>query len=265
MAAWPEYAVASAVYKVALKRGYVKTNPLNAVDWFKVDISNFNYWQTDEIENFLTWALNNKNSRFAIYHTAYETGLRVSELIGLQRDCVDLQNDLLQVRRTWCRVVKRILPTTKSGHKRFLGINTGLKATLQRQLQSHSGNFVFHHPATNHISYNTFEGQFQADLKKAKMRRITIHDFRHTFASHYMMNGGNIYDLKSLMGHSDFTTTMKYAHLAPQHLKAKSTLVNFSVPIFGDVIAIGKNTPNHIPTIETQETEVIKNKNLASI
>ena len=67
------------------------------------------------------------------------------------------------------------------------------------------------------------------------------------------------------MGHSDFTTTMKYAHLAPQHLKAKSTLVNFSVPTFGDVIAMSKNTPNHIPTIETQETEITKIKNIVSI
>ena len=259
------HAVASVIYKVAMKRGYVNSNPLQAVDWFKLDIADFDYWQSDEMERFLIWALNTKNPRFTLYHLAYETGLRVSELIALQRDCVDLHNDIIQVRRTWCRVTKKILPTTKSGHKRFLGINPGLKGALQKQLQSHNGVFVFHHPVMEHISYNTLEAQFQADIKKAKMRRITIHDLRHTFASHYMMNGGNIYDLKSLMGHSDLQTTMRYAHLAPQHLKAKSVLVNFSVPVYGDVVAMKQNTFNHISTIENENDVELNPRKAVSI
>jgi hypothetical protein len=146
-------------------------------------------------------------------------------------------------------VVKKILPTTKSGHKRRLGINPGLKATLQKQLQSHDGIFVFHHPNLGHFTYNVVEDQFRRDIKNSGARRITIHDLRHTFASHYMMNSGNIYDLKTLMGHSDINTTMRYAHLAPNHLTSKSVLVSFKVPSFGDVIALRKNPPNHFPTM----------------
>ena len=72
----------------------------------------------------------------------------------------------------------------------------------------------------------------------AQVRAITFHSLRHTFASHYMMSGGNIYDLKKLMGHSDIETTERYAHLAPEHLREKARLVSFQSEQFGNVISI---------------------------
>ena len=57
------------------------------------------------------------------------------------------------------------------------------------------------------------------------MRPIRFHDLRHTFASHFMMRGGNLYDLQKLMGHSEVKTTERYAHLSPQSLVAKTELV----------------------------------------
>lgn len=45
------------------------------------------------------------------------------------------------------------------------------------------------------------------------------HVLRHTFASHFMMNGGNILTLQKILGHSSLTMTMRYAHFAPEHLQ----------------------------------------------
>ncbi|MFA0672260.1 tyrosine-type recombinase/integrase, partial [Vibrio splendidus] len=53
------------------------------------------------------------------------------------------------------------------------------------------------------------------DLPKGQM----THVLRHTFASHYVMNGGNIVKLRDVLGHREITTTMRYAHLAPEHLE----------------------------------------------
>lgn len=44
------------------------------------------------------------------------------------------------------------------------------------------------------------------------------HILRHTFASHYMMGGGDILTLQRILGHSSITMTMRYAHLSPEHL-----------------------------------------------
>ncbi|MBF0133946.1 MAG: tyrosine-type recombinase/integrase [Magnetococcales bacterium] len=45
------------------------------------------------------------------------------------------------------------------------------------------------------------------------------HIFRHTFASHFMMNGGNILVLQKLLGHGSLAMTVRYAHLSPDHLR----------------------------------------------
>lgn len=50
------------------------------------------------------------------------------------------------------------------------------------------------------------------------------HVLRHTFASHFMMGGGNILALQKILGHSSLTMTMRYAHLAPDHLQAAAEL-----------------------------------------
>ncbi|WP_424649030.1 tyrosine-type recombinase/integrase [Castellaniella sp.] len=50
------------------------------------------------------------------------------------------------------------------------------------------------------------------------------HVLRHTFASHFMINGGNILTLQRILGHQDLKTTMRYAHLAPDHLESARML-----------------------------------------
>lgn len=50
-------------------------------------------------------------------------------------------------------------------------------------------------------------------------RGQNAHILRHTFASHFIMNGGNILTLQKILGHADISQTMRYAHLAPDHLQ----------------------------------------------
>ena len=49
------------------------------------------------------------------------------------------------------------------------------------------------------------------------------HVLRHSFASHFMMAGGNIVVLQRILGHSDIRVTMRYAHFAPDHLEEAVT------------------------------------------
>ena len=52
-----------------------------------------------------------------------------------------------------------------------------------------------------------------------RLSQQAAHVLRHTFASYYMMNSGNIIALQRILGHSDIKQTMRYAHLAPDHLE----------------------------------------------
>ena len=55
-------------------------------------------------------------------------------------------------------------------------------------------------------------------------RGQNTHILRHSFASHFIMNGGNILTLQKILGHADITMTMRYAHLAPDHLQDAAKL-----------------------------------------
>ncbi len=76
----------------------------------------------------------------------------------------------------------------------------------------------------------------RAQTKAGLQSHFRFHDLRHTFASHFVMNGGSLYDLQKLLGHARFEETQRYAHLTPEHLAKAINIVSFG----------GPNAPAHI-------------------
>ena len=62
------------------------------------------------------------------------------------------------------------------------------------------------------------EGSFVDLLERAGVSDFRFHDLRHTFASWYMMNGGDLYELAKILGHSNIKMTERYAKLARHHI-----------------------------------------------
>ncbi|WP_408607567.1 tyrosine-type recombinase/integrase [Halovibrio salipaludis] len=63
---------------------------------------------------------------------------------------------------------------------------------------------------------------FRRTVRRAELtlpKGQCAHILRHTFASHFMMNGGNIFPLQRILGHASISMTMRYAHLSPDHLE----------------------------------------------
>ena len=65
--------------------------------------------------------------------------------------------------------------------------------------------------------YEPFERMMRHSGIKLPKGQLT-HVLRHSFASHFIMNNGNIITLQKILGHSDIKMTMRYAHLSPEHL-----------------------------------------------
>jgi site-specific recombinase XerD len=60
---------------------------------------------------------------------------------------------------------------------------------------------------------------FENAVKRVGIAHVRFHDLRHTFASHLVMGGVDIRTVQELLGHKDIRVTMRYAHLAPDHMR----------------------------------------------
>lgn len=97
---------------------------------------------------------------------------------------------------------------TKSGRVRSVPISSELEKRIR-------GHWAQHGPFTSSItSFRRALARTSIQLPKGQ----AAHVLRHTFASHFMQNGGNILTLQKILGHSTILMTMRYAHLAPDHL-----------------------------------------------
>ncbi|MCW6538536.1 tyrosine-type recombinase/integrase [Yersinia ruckeri] len=88
-----------------------------------------------------------------------------------------------------------------------------ISAELFKELKAKGNGKVY--PDVDYLLVRQLLKEIAPDLPKGQ----AIHALRHTFASHFMMNGGNILTLQKILDHSNILQTMTYAHLAPDYLQ----------------------------------------------
>lgn len=146
---------------------------------------------------------------------ALNTGMRRGELFGLAWSDVDLCNKMLTVRAE----------TSKGQRARHIALNAEACDVLKHwKAQSKGEGLVF--PGRGGKPMTNINKAWAALCGSAKLENFRFHDCRHHFASKLAMAGIDLYTIKELLGHSDFTMTQRYAHLAEEHkANAVATLV----------------------------------------
>jgi len=143
------------------------------------------------------------------------TGLRRSELVFLDWDDVKLEDKLIHV-----QAKPEFGFHTKSDKTRSIPINSELEDILNNLPVR--GRFVFDNGQGKPFYCPDFYTEnFAKILKKAGIVNGNLHTLRHTFVSRLVMAGVDLTTVKELAGHASITTTMRYAHLSPDH-KAKA-------------------------------------------
>ena len=176
-------------------------NPVGEVDFIKIQERQLSYLSVEQIETLLDaikTGCDNESTWF-VAQLCLRTGARWGEAEQLRF------KQLHSGRVTY--------EFTKGKKTRTIPLDAGFYAELLRFAKyKNPDDRVF----TNCIgSFRRAVARTDLDLPKGQCSHI----LRHSFASHFMMNGGNILSLQKILGHADISMTMRYAHLSPDHLQ----------------------------------------------
>lgn len=161
--------------------------------------------------------INNKKHRLMI-ELMYSTGLRVSELINLKVEDLNLDKSY-----GWIRYGK--------GNKDRLFIiakrlKDKIKFLIKKEKLS-TNNYLFNSNRKTKYSIRTPQQIIKKAIKKAKIqKRISCHSLRHSFTTHLIENGYEVTSVQSLLNHKSLDTTMIYVHIAGNLINVKSPFDN---------------------------------------
>ena len=197
----------------------IDRNPADQVEVKRPDDQRDRYLAAEEIRS-LKLSLDQKLYRKgcnAINQTFYRlrlivlialtTGMRIAEIFGLKWSDLLYREELIAVRSK-----------LKGGKIRYVPMPPELASELRRFPAVIGEERIFPPKPGTKGERQRVEGSFETILDMAEIRDFRFHDLRHTFASWYMMNGGDLYELAKILGHANIKMTERYAKLAKKHI-----------------------------------------------
>lgn len=155
---------------------------------------------------------------------ALVTGMRIGEIEALQWGDVDFHGGFIEVKRSHLR---GRITDTKNHLRRHVDITPKLATTLhrlkaERKVVLLENDWVFASKEGKMLNRNSFRRTLQRCLKRAGLRRVRVHDLRHSYATIRLLKGHNIGDVSYQLGHSSIKITYDtYGHWMPGHFKSE--------------------------------------------
>ena len=202
----------------------VATLPPEKIDLQKIPARTVEYLSREEVERLFAAVETDKIQDLrdrAILETLYSTGLRVSELAGLNRAQVDL-------------VRREFMVRGKGKKPRIVFLSERAVKFIEEYLKERKDNFeplFMNHGRTRggedvtagekrRLTTVSIEGMVRKTAMKAGIiKKVTPHILRHSFATELLVNGADIRSVQEMLGHSSITTTQIYTHVTNKRLR----------------------------------------------
>lgn len=212
-------AAIKAFYRFMTAEGYMDANPAEVVEAGTKGIKLPRVLSEDEVVRLLNQPDITTAEGFrdrTMLEVLYATGMRVSELINLTLERVDLN-------------MKYIIAFGKGSKERIVPLGSVAAEFLQQYLEKvrpklthedRNTNIVFLAFGGHELTRQRFWQIIRAYGRKANINKaLTPHILRHSFATHLLDNGADLRSVQELLGHSDISTTQIYTHLTNKRLR----------------------------------------------
>lgn len=197
------------IFNQAIKWQYLTKNPVGSIKKLPNITKKLpRFLSADEIDSVMAecspWL-------YDIVVTLILTGMRIGELVNLTWNDINFEQQRIHIQSKddW---------TPKTYQIRTIPMFPAVLDILKRLPKN--AKYVFTSPEGCKINKRNLQRrQFGKITKKLKLKNVTIHTLRHTFASHLVMKGVDLRTISQLLGHSNTKTSEIYSHIAPDHLK----------------------------------------------
>lgn len=200
-------------FKFLCREGYLKNNPTGLLSSPKLDKRLPKFLSEEEIIRLVEapplGETNGLRDR-AIFETLYSTGMRLSELVGLEVKDIDFFSNMVKV-------------MGKGKKERLLPIGEQALRMLRRYLEKRSGESgaVFLSRRNARLSGRQVRNILNKYIRQTSQKKnISPHTLRHSFATHLLNRGADLRSVQELLGHANLSTTQIYTHLTTDRLKA---------------------------------------------
>lgn len=201
----------SSIFRYAIEEKYTEENPVKKIRKFpEVEKADFKFFTSDELKSI--WK---EVDTFWLDHLQflYYTGLRKGEMINLTWDRVELKRTspaiIIANSGDW---------KTKTGKMRTVPLNEKAVKIIERW-KGKNKDLVFTDPSGNKIHPDRPYRALKDALKTLNIEG-TVHSLRHSFAVKLIQSGVSVYEVMTLLGHSDIKMTQIYAKFAPDYLQS---------------------------------------------
>jgi integrase/recombinase XerD len=205
-------------YRFLVQEKILRSDPARLIDLPKSGLKLPHVLSTEEIELLLKAPDTDKPNGIrdaAMLELLYAAGLRVSELINLKLQDINLEAGFVRIFGKGSR--ERIVPI--GGHARKK-INTYLKNVRPLRLKQTTSPYLFIARAAKPMTRQGFWKLLRRYAMQAGLnKKITPHSLRHSFASHLLEGGADLRAVQIMLGHVDISTTQIYTHVTRDHLK----------------------------------------------
>ncbi|MCT6511948.1 site-specific integrase [Bacillus subtilis] len=213
----------SAVFNFSIKFHGTKNNPAKIAGNFEMEVNKrLNYWEFDEFKKFIS-VVDDELYR-AFFTTLYFSGARKGEMLALTWADVDFENNLIDINKTeYNRIVTT--PKTKSSIRinpmpqKVMELLKGIKKSAEKIAPVKPEYRVFG-SFYDSIATSTIDRRYEKYLKLSGVKRILIHEFRHSHASYLIHKRCNPLVIAQRLGHKNVAETLNtYSHLYPSAQK----------------------------------------------
>lgn len=204
-------------FKYMLTQGYIEKEPTASISTPKVQRKDLGVNSVKSIEKLLNQPKGKKPRELrdkAMFELLYATGMRVSELVDVKVDDLNLNMEYVVYNNG---KKERVIPFGKSAKS---AINRYLKSSRTQMLKDGECEFLFLNCHGKKLSRQGFWKILKEYAENAGIQEeITPHSLRHSFGAHLVANGADLYAVKEMMGHSDIASTQLYLSVDGNNIK----------------------------------------------